>query len=107
MKTDRTPGNLNRNQQLLVAQTAWPGSDANQDLWVVQCMAPRAADRTRPGEPCGHMYGVDSSDFFQRKCPACQGGPPGLVIRAHLEERPSTLAQPCISPQASPPRDPS
>lgn len=68
MKIDGKPGNLNRNRQLLVAQTAWQGSDERQVLWIVQCM------------PCGHMYGADSADFFQRKCPACQGGPPGLVV---------------------------
>lgn len=68
MMIDGKPGSLNRNQQLLVAQTAWQGSDEREVLWIVQCM------------PCGQMYGVDSSAFFQRKCPACQGGAPGLVV---------------------------
>jgi hypothetical protein len=75
MKIDGTPGKLNRNQQLLIAQTAWQGSDERQYVWVVQCMAPRGET------PCGHMYGVDAADFFQRKCPACQGGPPGVVVK--------------------------
>jgi hypothetical protein len=83
MHLDGKPGNLNRNQQLLVAQTAWQGSESRHYIWVMQCM------------PCGHMYGADASEFFQRKCPACQDGPPGLVVK--LEEE-----QPTASP-ASPP----
>jgi len=74
MMIDGKPGSFNRNQQLLVAQTAWQGSDERQHLWIVQCMAPRGE------QPCGHMYGINASDFFQGKCPACQGGPPGLVV---------------------------
>ena len=77
MKIDGKPGNLNRNQQLLVAQTAWQGSDERQTLWIAQCM------------PCDHMYGVNASEFFQRKCPACQGGPPGLVVKADPQASPS------------------
>lgn len=76
MKIDGTPGNLNRNRQLLIAQTAWQGSDERQALWIMQCM------------PCGHMYGVDAPAFFQRKCPACQGGPPGLVVKPDAPANP-------------------
>ena len=77
MKIDGKPGNLNRNRQLLVAQTAWQGSDERQTLWIMQCM------------PCGHMYGVDASEFFQCKCPACQGGSQGLVVKADPQASPS------------------
>ncbi len=28
---------------------------------------------------CRHEYGANGSDIFQRRCPACQGGRPGLV----------------------------
>jgi hypothetical protein len=77
MMIDGKPGNLNRNQQLLVAQTAWQGSNTRQILWIIQCM------------PCSHMYGVDSSDFFHCKCPACQGGPPGLVVEPDDDEKPA------------------
>lgn len=76
MKIDGTPGSLNRNRQLLIAQTAWRGSDERQSLWIVQCM------------PCGHMYGADAPDFFQRKCPACQGGPPGRVVTPDAQADP-------------------
>jgi hypothetical protein len=76
MKIDGKPGSLNRNRQLLVAQTAWQGSDARQILWIIQCM------------PCRHMYGSDPADFFQRKCPACQGGAPGLVVTPDEEGSP-------------------
>jgi len=27
---------------------------------------------------CGHEYGANGSDIFQRKCPKCQGGKPGI-----------------------------
>ena len=80
MMIDGKPGSLNRHQQLLIAQTAWQGSDERHSIWIVQCMAPR--DEV----PCGHMYGIDATEFFQRKCPACQGGPPGLVVKADASE---------------------
>ena len=27
---------------------------------------------------CGEVYGANGSDIFQRKCPKCQGGNPGI-----------------------------
>ena len=71
----RQPGDINRNSQRLIAKTSEPGNDNNQYVWVVECT------RTDPhGEICGHHYGVNGSDFFQRKCPLCQGGRPGLPL---------------------------
>ena len=29
---------------------------------------------------CGHEYGVNGHDFFERKCPVCQGGKQGLSV---------------------------
>ena len=29
---------------------------------------------------CGHTYRSNGSDNFQRKCPRCQGGAPGLGV---------------------------
>ena len=77
MMIDGKPGSLNRNEQLLVAQTAWQGSDERQTLWIMQCM------------PCDHLYGVDASEFFQCKCPSCQGGAPGLVVEPDLQASPA------------------
>jgi hypothetical protein len=37
----------------------------------------QAAHDVQPYETCGLRYGSNGSDFFQRKCPACQGGAPG------------------------------
>ena len=61
-------GDLNRNQQRLLAKTRFDGNDHGQRIWAVQCE--RGA--------CGHVYGVNGTDFFQRLCPKCQGGKPGL-----------------------------
>jgi hypothetical protein len=30
---------------------------------------------------CGYDYGANGSDIWERKCPACQEGAPGLVIQ--------------------------
>ncbi len=27
---------------------------------------------------CNHKYGANGTDIFQRKCPNCQGGKPGI-----------------------------
>ena len=61
-------GALNRNRQSLLAKTPFDGTDYNQKIWAVRC--------TQPG--CGHVYGVNGSDFFERKCPKCQAGVPGI-----------------------------
>jgi hypothetical protein len=61
-------GDLNRNSQRLLRKTAFPGTDHGQYIWAVQC--------ERDG--CGHVYGVNGSDFFERKCPECQDGEAGI-----------------------------
>jgi hypothetical protein len=63
-------GYLNRNEQLVIRPTGMPGNDHLQYIYVLRC--------TRPG--CGHEYGANGSDIFQRKCPACEGGAPGLPM---------------------------
>ena len=60
------PGFVNRNQQTVVRATGLPGTDHGQSIYVLQCNS------------CGVEYGGNGSDIFQRKCPACQGGAPGL-----------------------------
>ena len=61
-----TPGYRNRNDQIVVKGTDRPGNDHNQRVYVLQC------------GPCGQRYGSNGSDIWQRKCPKCGGGMPGL-----------------------------
>lgn len=64
-KTTR-PGYVNKNQQEVINRTDQPGNDHNQLVYVLNCGA------------CGHRYGANGSDIWQRRCPACGGGAPGL-----------------------------
>ncbi|PJK29139.1 hypothetical protein CVT23_13150 [Minwuia thermotolerans] len=73
----RRPGDINRNEQILIARTDRPGTDHLQYVWVLVC-----ARRTKKGELCGHRYGANGSDFHHRKCPKCQGGASGLEIES-------------------------
>lgn len=77
--SERVPGDINRNDQILIARTDLPGNDHLQYIWVLVC-ARRDADDAL----CGHRYGANGSDFFQRKCPKCQDGAPGLDIEGVL-----------------------
>ena len=63
-----TPGYWNRNGQVVVKRTDRPGNDHNQRLYVLECSR------------CGHRYGANGSDIWQRKCPECGGGQPGLTF---------------------------
>jgi hypothetical protein len=56
------PGYRNRNGQVVIRPTHLAGTDHYQYVYVLRC-----------GE-CGHEYGANGSDIFQRKCPNCQGG---------------------------------
>ena len=60
------PGYENRNRQVVVRSTGSAGTDHGQYVYVLRC-----------GE-CGHEYGANASDIFQRRCPLCQRGRPGL-----------------------------
>jgi hypothetical protein len=73
--SNRQLGDINRNDQVLIARTEAKGNDHNQYVWVLAC------NRQLPtGDLCGHRYGANGSDFHLRKCPSCQGGAPGLSI---------------------------
>ena len=61
-----TPGYRNRNGQVVIRKTDVPGNDHNQVVYVLQC-----------GD-CDLQYGANGSDIWQRKCPGCGGGRPGL-----------------------------
>jgi hypothetical protein len=70
-KTDKGTNEIgfrNRNGQETVRATGVPGTDHLQYVYVLQCKR----------ELCGEIYGANGSDIHQRKCPACQGGRPGL-----------------------------
>lgn len=62
------PGYVNRNKQTVLRRTNLPGNDHFQMTYVMQC------------ESFKHEYGANGSDIFQRRCPACDGGAPGLPI---------------------------
>jgi hypothetical protein len=59
-------GYRNRNHQTVVKRTDLPGTDHLQRVYVLQC------------EDCATRYGANGSDIFERRCPTCQGGRPGL-----------------------------
>jgi hypothetical protein len=59
-------GYVSPNNQRVLRDTGLPGTDHRQRIYVLRC-----------GE-CGAEYGANGSDIFQRRCPACQNGAPGL-----------------------------
>lgn len=64
--TTTVPGYENRNGQRVVRPTDLPGNDHYQKVYVLRC------------GKCNAEYGANGSDIFQRRCPHCQGGRPGL-----------------------------
>jgi len=61
-------GYINRNNQRCGGHRGQEGNDHLQRAYRMQCLQPS----------CGNVYGANGSDVFQRKCPKCQGGEPGL-----------------------------
>lgn len=59
-------GYENRNGQAVVRATGLPGTDHLARIYVLQCRA------------CRYEYGANGTDIFQRRCPKCGGGAPGL-----------------------------
>ena len=59
-------GYRNRNDQVVVRATGLAGNDHLQSVYVLCC------------ERCKAEYGANGSDIFQRRCPQCDGGRPGL-----------------------------
>lgn len=74
--SERPPGDISRNDQILIARTDFPGNDHLQYVSVLVC-----ARRDAGGALCSHRYGANGSDFFQRKCPKCHDGAPGLSLK--------------------------
>ncbi|GAD55830.1 hypothetical protein [Limimaricola cinnabarinus] len=62
------PGFVNRNEQEVLRKTDLHGNDHNQLVYILRC------------QRCGECYGANGSDIFQRRCPACGAGRPGLPI---------------------------
>jgi hypothetical protein len=67
-QTSTEPGYVNRNEQEVVRATDLPGTDHLQRVYELRCRR------------CDHRYGSNGSDNFQRKCPDCQEGAPGLSL---------------------------
>ena len=59
-------GYVNRNDQEVIESTNRQGNDHNQKVYILKC------------KDCKHEYGANGSDIFQRKCPSCQTGRPGI-----------------------------
>lgn len=61
-------GFVNTNGQVTIRNTGLPGTDHNQYVYQIGCSL------------CGEIYGANGSDVHERKCPACQGGRPGIPL---------------------------
>jgi hypothetical protein len=61
-------GYTNGNQQEVVRRKNISGTDHGQRVYVLRCRV------------CGHEYGANGSDIFQRKCPKHGGGAPGAAF---------------------------
>jgi hypothetical protein len=59
-------GYINRNNQKYFGHRHQPGNDSGQYSYKLRCLL------------CDHEYGANGTDIFQRKCPKCQGGKPGI-----------------------------
>lgn len=66
----KNPGDTNKNHQQILRLTDTPGTGPNARVWVLKCL--------RPG--CSHFYGSNGHDAFERRCPKCDHGAPGLPI---------------------------
>ena len=61
-------GYVNRNNQRCEGHRGVVGTDHGATAYRMVCQQSR----------CGHVYGANGTDVFQRKCPQCQGGKPGI-----------------------------
>jgi len=59
-------GYINRNNQKNHGTRGVKGNDHEQVAYKLECLL------------CGSTYGANGSDVFQRKCPDCQDGQPGI-----------------------------
>ena len=61
-----TIGFRNREGQEVIRKTERDGNTAGQRVFILHCTV------------CDHEYGADGCDIYDRLCPKCQDGPPGL-----------------------------
>ena len=67
--TDTTAiGYINANSQKCMGHRGASGTDHNQWAYRMECQV----------DGCANVYGANGSDIFQRKCPRCQDGAPGI-----------------------------
>jgi hypothetical protein len=59
-------GYVNPNGQVVIRNTGRPGTDHNAKIYQLGCSL------------CGLTYGSNGTDIFDRKCPKCGQGKPGL-----------------------------
>ena len=59
-------GYVNPNGQVVIRNTGKLGTDHNAKIYQLGCSL------------CGLTYGSNGTDIFDRKCPNCAGGKPGL-----------------------------
>lgn len=69
------PGFINRNGQVVIRNTGKPGTDHGQSVYQLGCSG------------CGHVYGANGSDIFERRCPKHRTAPPASPC-----DRPSPVA---------------
>jgi len=67
-KSTTKVGFVNSNGQVVIRNTGKPGTDHGQKVYQLGCSL------------CGHIYGANGSDVWDRKCPECQRGRPGFQI---------------------------
>jgi hypothetical protein len=61
-------GYRNREGQQVIRKTEREGTVPGQRVFILHCTV------------CDHEYGVDGCDIYDRLCPKCQDGPPGLPV---------------------------
>jgi hypothetical protein len=59
-------GYRNREGQQVIRKTEREGTAPGQRVFILHCTV------------CDHEYGTDGCDIYNRLCPKCQDGPPGL-----------------------------
>jgi hypothetical protein len=59
-------GFRNRDGQCVIRKTEREGSTPGQRVFILHCSV------------CDHEYGANGADIYDRLCPKCQDGPPGL-----------------------------
>lgn len=63
-------GTINPNGQRCLGHQGVKGTDHGQKAYGVHCTK------------CHHEYGANGTDMHERRCPACQGGAPGIPYLA-------------------------